>query len=50
MYFKLGNVAIDVQKSKSFVFFDFWAENGGKDYIVKFLKMEVVVSLLRKEK
>lgn len=50
MYLNLGIVALDIQSSRSFVFFDFWTENNGSDYLIKFLKMEVVVSILRTQK
>jgi hypothetical protein len=50
MYLQLGKVIIYIQCVQSFVIFDCWTENDGSDYFIKFLKMEVVVSILRTQK
>jgi hypothetical protein len=47
MYLKTGKVAIHIQSSQSFVIFDYWVEESGTDYVVRILKLEIVVSILR---
>jgi hypothetical protein len=47
MYLKTRRVAIHIQSGQSFVVFDYWVEAGGNDYVIRILKLEIVVSLLR---
>jgi hypothetical protein len=47
MYLKTGKVAIHIQSAQSFVIFDYWVEETGTDYVVRILKLEIVVSILR---
>lgn len=50
MYLKLSRVAIHIQSGQSFAVFDCWVEDTGTDYVIKFLKLEIVVSILRLDK
>lgn len=47
MYLKSKRVAIHIQKSQSVVFFDYWVECDGNDFVIRILKLEIVVSILR---
>lgn len=50
MYLKTRKVAIHIQSTESFVIFDYWVEQSGNDYVIRILKMEIVVSILRQIK
>ncbi len=50
MYLKTGKVAIHIQSTQSFVVFDYWVERTGTDFVIRILKMEIVVSILRQIK
>lgn len=47
MYLKSRRVAIHIQSGQTFVVFDCWVEENGTDYVIRILKLEIVVSILR---
>lgn len=47
MYLKTKRVAIHIQSGQSFVIFDYWVEENGSDYVIRVLRLEIVVSILR---
>ena len=47
MYLKLRKVAIYVQSAGSWILFDCWVDQSGKDFVIRILKLEIVVSILR---
>lgn len=47
MYLKSRRVAIHIQSGQSFVVFDYWVEASGSDFVIRILKLEIVVSILR---
>lgn len=50
MYLKSRKVAIHIQSAQSFVIFDYWVEETGTDFVIRILKVEIVVSILRQTK